>query len=166
MRFELRHRFDCTPDTLWSITESDDFERRLSAASNSRRELVERTEKNGEIFICRRIIANRELPAPMKKAIGSEHIGWDQHTWRKVGGNQLRWKIVPMVIRDRFSGDGTTTVIPSPTGCERIIAGDVTIRIPLLGGTMEKRLVDDVSASYEAAARIINEILRERAASK
>jgi hypothetical protein len=166
MRFELRHRFNCDPDTLWSITESDEFEKRLAAASTSTRELVERTEKNGEVFICRRIVAKRTLPAPMQKAIGSEHIGWDQHTWRKVGTNVLRWKIVPMVIRDRFSGEGTTTLRPTGDGCERVINGELTIRIPLIGGAMEKKLVEDVSASYEHAARIASEILRERAASK
>ena len=96
----------------------------------------------------------------MKKVTGTEHIAWDQLTWRQPGSNDLRWEIVPMLLKDRFSGSGTTRVIVTAQGCERIIAGDITIRVPLLGSTMEKRIVDDVRESYEKAAAVVREVLK------
>jgi len=160
MKFELRHTFACTPERLWEITEAPDFDRRLAAVSQSERELVEDTMRGTQRFMRRRITARRELPAAMKKVTGTEHIAWDQLTWRQPGSNDLRWEIVPMLLKDRFSGSGTTRVIVTAQGCERIIAGDITIRVPLLGSTMEKRIVDDVRESYEKAAAVVREVLK------
>lgn len=162
MRFELRHRFSCDPETLWALIEEPEFDSRLAQASTSTREVVERRQQGDELFVKRRITARRTLPLPMQKVIGGEHLGWDQETRRKVGGEVLRWKIIPMVIRDRFTGEGTTIVRAVPGGCERVIAGDLTIKVPLLGAQMEKKLVEDVSASYEQAARIATQMLAER----
>ena len=67
-----------------------------------------------------------------------------------------------MVLQDRFSGSGTTRVVAKAGGCERIIAGDLTIRVPILGRKMEQRLISDVASGYERAAVIIREMLRER----
>jgi hypothetical protein len=163
MRFELRHAFSCDPDTLWALLEEADFDARLSAATGAERVVVSRTTSGGEEHVVRRISMKRDLPAAMKKVVGSEKITYDQLTWRREGSESLRWEIRPMVLADRFQGRGTTVVRATPGGCERVIAGDLTIRVPLLGGAMEKKLVDDVSASYEQAARIAAQMLRERA---
>lgn len=160
MRFQLKHRFDCDAATLWSITEDPEFERRLGEASASTRELVEQRDDDGTRYVRRRITLQRDLPGPMKKVIGGDRITYDQETWRT--GDKLVWKIAPQVLGDRFSGEGTTKVRSVTDGCERIIAGDLTVRVPLIGGKMEKRLVDDVSSSYERAAQIIRDMLAER----
>jgi len=163
VRFELKHAFSCTPDQLWEITDSDAFETELAAATQSGRELVESNDEGGVRYARRRISIRRELPGPIAKALGGQQISYDQETWRPLGTNVLRWKITPFVLQGRFSGEGKTEVRATPTGCERIIRGDLTIRVPVLGGAMEKRLVDDVSASYTRAADIIREMLASSA---
>jgi hypothetical protein len=37
MKFQFKHAFSCTPEELWAITESDAFEQRLAATTNSAR---------------------------------------------------------------------------------------------------------------------------------
>lgn len=160
MKFELRHAFDCTPERLWEITDSDAFEARLAEATNATRELVERSETGGETYVRRRIAVKRDLPAAMVKVLGTDGIAYDQETRRKAGSNVLRWSIKPMVLQGRFSGEGETEVRPTPGGCERIIRGELVIRVPLVGGQMEKKLVDDVQASYTRAAELIRELLK------
>jgi predicted enzyme involved in methoxymalonyl-ACP biosynthesis len=85
-----------------------------------------------------------------------------QDTRRREGEHTLQWSIEPMVLQDRFSGSGTTRVVAKAGGCERIIAGDLTIRVPILGRKMEQRLISDVASGYDRAAVIIREMLRER----
>lgn len=162
MRFELKHTFDCDAQTLWSITEDPEFERRLGEASNSRRETVELRVEGGERYARKRITVDRDLPPAMQKAIGSKQISYDQETWRPVDGNKLRWRIDPQVLKGRFVGEGTTRVRDLGGRCERIISGDLQVKVPLVGKKMEKRLVDDVSASYERAAAIVRDMLAER----
>lgn len=163
MKFELKHSFACDPQTLWEITDGDEFEQRLGKMSDTDRTLHEQRVQGGERYTRRTITARRQLPAAMVKVLGSDQIRYDQETWRPTDGSgPLRWKITPMVLQGRFEGSGTTVVRKTASGCERIIAGELTIRVPLVGGQMEKKLVEDVSTSYDRAARVIEEMLRER----
>lgn len=160
MKLNLRHDFACDAGTLWRLTDSDTFETRLAEASNTDRELVESREENGVQYRRRRISVRRELPGPMRKVLGSDTIRYDQETWRKEGENTLRWKIIPMVLEGRFHGEGVTRIEPLPGGgCARIIEGDLTIRVPLIGGKMEQKLADDVAQSYGRAAEILRDML-------
>jgi hypothetical protein len=161
MHFEIKHRFECEPARLWALIDSAEFDRRLAQESGTGREVIERREVAGESYVKRRITKKSELPAAMKKVVGTDRITYDQESWHKPGTETLRWKIAPQVLVDRFSGSGTTILRATPNGCERIIRGDLTIRVPLLGATMEKKLVEDVSASYDLAARIAVKMLSE-----
>ena len=161
MRFELKHTFDCDPETLWAITDDEAFEERVAEISDSTRVTVQANDDNGVRYRLRRITLQRDLPAAIKKVLGGDRIQYDQETWRPLNENKLRWKITPMVLGDRFTGEGTTRVVATASGCQRIITGDLTVRVPLIGSTMEKRLVDDVCASYERAADIIREMLAQ-----
>ncbi|MFT6398844.1 MAG: hypothetical protein ACJAYU_003606 [Bradymonadia bacterium] len=162
MRFELKHTFKCDAATLWAITEDPEFERRLGELSQSTREIIESREEGGERYALKRITLQRELPGPMKRVIGGEQITYDQETWRPVDGNKLRWKISPKVLAGRFVGEGSTRVREIGGQCERIIAGNLQVNVPLVGKKMEKRLVEDVSASYERAAGLLQQMLTER----
>lgn len=163
MRFRLSHHFDCAPEELWSITDDEVFEQRLGEASGSKRDKVADSMDGGVRVVRRRITLQRDLPGAMRKVIGTDNISYDQITRRRMGENELTWEIEPMVLQGRFVGRGTTRVVAAGAGCERIIEGELSIRVPIVGSKMEKRLVDDVSASYERAAEIVRDMLRERA---
>lgn len=164
MKMKLTHHFSCSPERLWQITESDAFEARLAEASSSARALMEqRREADGTRYLRRRITAKRTLPAPMVKVLGTDQISYDQETWHKENAPVLRWRILPQVLQGRFHGEGTTTVAATAEGCSRTIEGELTIKVPLVGGQMEKKLVEDVSRSYDRAAEIIRQMLREEA---
>jgi hypothetical protein len=156
MRFSLRHSFACTPDQLWALTEDPAFEQELAQATSTTRELVEDTTRAGVRVRRIRITAHREIPAVMQKAIGSDRISYEQRTERPTDGQgPLRWSIHPTVLQGRFRAEGVTRVVVTPQGCDRVIEGEIEIRVPLVGSTMEKKLVDDVQASYTRAAEVI-----------
>lgn len=162
MKFELRHTFACDAALLWALIDDPEFDRRLAAATQAKRETVERRNEGKLVYVRRRITAKRTLPAPMAKLVGSDEIGWDQESWHEPGAERMRWKITPRVLQDRMTGEGQTLVRAVAGGCERAISGELIVRVPILGGQMEKKLVEDVSASYEQAARILRELIAER----
>jgi hypothetical protein len=163
MKFDMRHEFPCPPDLIWELLDDPEFDRRLAAATQAKRVTVENRMDGKQRYIRRSITAKRTLPAPMAKMIGSDEIGWDQETWHEPGTERMRWKITPRVLQGRMTGEGTTIVRATPRGCERVISGDLTVKVALIGGPMEKKLVEDVQQSYENAARILRELIAERA---
>ena len=78
---------------------------------------------------------------------------------RKLGAEVMTWRIIPHVLQDRFKGSGTTTVRATAGGCERIITGDFTVSIPLMGGKLEAQLVEVISAGYDKGAGVLREML-------
>jgi hypothetical protein len=50
---------------------------------------------------------------------------------------------------------GTSKVLPTDTGCERIIEGEIKVAIPLVGGTIEKVVFEQIEKSYDRAADVI-----------
>lgn len=163
MRFEIRHSFPCTPEALWEIVDAPEFEERVGAITDTRRETVVATDDDGVRVRRLKVSLKRDLPAPMRKVLGGDTISYDQETRRKLGTNELTWEITPMVLRDRFVGRGTTKVRATSSGCERVITGELTIKVPFVGGAMEERLISDVRVSYDRAADLVREMLSESA---
>lgn len=162
MKLDLVHHFECTPEELWAVTESDEFEEHLASASTSKRETLEDTTAGGVRTTRRKITAKRSLPGPIKKVLGSDQISYQQVTTRRAGDNTLRWVIEPEVLKGRFEGSGETIVEATADGCQRRIVGELNIRVPLVGKKMEAQLVADVTRSYERAAELIRRMLAER----
>ena len=73
---------------------------------------------------------------------------------------------VPMVLAKQFTGNGTTTVRAAEGGSERLIEGELVVRVPVLGKQMEAKLVESVEKSYAQAAELALTMLRERAAER
>ena len=162
MRLNLRHEFACTPEQLWTLLEDKEVDLAMVTANNGSGAWVDdRTEGDTRVIV-KRVEVNRDIPGPMKKVLGTDRITYDLVVRRPAGSDRQEWSIRPMVLADRFSGSGTTTIKATAGGCVRVIEGELAVRVPLLGGKMEARLVDDVTKSYDVGADVLRRIIAER----
>lgn len=161
MKLKLEHRFECTPAEYWSIVADHEVDLEMAKSSDGEYELLSETEANGITTRRQRFIMNRELPAAMLKVLQTDRIGYELETRLDLQHHRSEWTITPMVLPDRVTGSGVVVVTATKDGCLRIIEGDLTVRVPLIGRKMEERLISDVSASYERAAVIIRRRITE-----
>jgi hypothetical protein len=58
------------------------------------------------------------------------------------------------MFQDKFSMGGKYSVTPLDGGarCRREFKGEVKVTIPLIGGRVEKYMLDELRASYDTAA--------------
>ncbi len=162
MRLVMNQPFPCSPEELTPIFDSPAFHERMAQRSAVVRELIEERDESDASVSRWRVTAKREIPAAMAKMIGSKHIVYEQESRRDKASGVLHWTITPMVLADKFSGAGTTIVRATAGGCERVIEGELTVKVPLLGKKMEGKLVENVQESYAKAAEIALELLQER----
>lgn len=155
MRLHLEHDFDCSADRYWEVAEGGEIEDELAAAGGATHEELDRRSDERETYVRKRITAKRDIPAAMKKVLGTDSISYEMEVWRDKATNKGRWKITPMVLQGRFEGGGTVEFRERPGGVTRVISGDLSVKVPLIGKKMEQRLVDDVSASYERTTAVI-----------
>ncbi len=164
MKFAMTHHFDCTPEELWEIFESREFDVRLEEETAVRREVLEEsTDDNGVVNKKLRCISLKEMPGVMKKAIGSDHLEFEQTNELDLKESILKWEVVTPFLTDRVEAGGTTRVDEAEGGgCTRNIQGEINIKLPLVGKKMEKKLSENLSESYEKAAGIARAMIAER----
>ena len=163
MKLKMINEFSCSPELLWEIFEDPEFDRRLEEETGVRREVME--EKKGDdgvLYKKLRCISLRELPAMMKKALGTEHLEFEQENRLDLEKSELKWTVVTPFLSDRVDAGGTTRVEKTATGARRIVEGEIVIRLPVVGKKMEAKLGGNIEESYEKAAAIAKKMIEER----
>lgn len=152
--FKMVHEFNCTPERLWELIESEAIDMEMAAASGADTRWLE-SHRGEEITMRKQVTLDVDLPKAMTKVMGSDQISYVLETERAADDNIQEWTIKPNVLGDRFKCHGTTAIEPTSTGCRRIINGRVSISVPLLGKKMEQRLVETTKDSYDKGADVL-----------
>ncbi|MCB9675347.1 MAG: DUF2505 domain-containing protein [Alphaproteobacteria bacterium] len=159
MKVEVVHEFPCPPDRFFDILESDELERAIVEHSTSKRELIE-DRHEGDVRVRRwRITPSRELPGVIQKLIGAKSLAYEQVSRVDRANRRVDWRIEVAQAAGRADIGGVLHVVETPTGCRRTMIGHVEIRVPIVGGRVEKVLAEDVRKTYERSHRLISRLL-------
>jgi hypothetical protein len=159
--FKMVHEFDCTPEELWELVESEEVDREMLEANDGEGEWLESTR--GDTNTTRKQVRlSLDLPKAMTKVMGTNEISYILETRRPKGANEQDWTIEPNVLGDRFECYGTTRIEPTADGCRRVIDGRVSISVPFVGKKMEQRLVDTTKESYDKGATVLRRHIAEK----
>ena len=74
----------------------------------------------------------------------------------------VKWRVKPERHADKVDASGTYRFVDGPGGCERILGGDVNVRVPLVGGRIESIVSDELKAGYDKAHTFAVRWLAER----
>lgn len=166
MKLHIENSFPADPRTIWDLFISRDFESRLEEASGVIYETLSEEMVDG--VECRRVkvTAKKDLPRIVAKALGSGRLSYTQVTYLDRDTHILEWEVIPMAMSDQVTAKGVTMIVPEEDGgCRRVVDGNVSVRIPLVGGAIEKAIVREVEDSYNKASTMALTMLDERAAS-
>ena len=65
-------------------------------------------------------------------------------------------------MKDRVTVKGATTMTATPEGCRRVVDGEITVRMRLVGGQIEKAVVAEFEKSMARAVDIARELIAEQ----
>jgi hypothetical protein len=162
MKISARHAFACTPQQLHDLLDDEAFNHRLLDAARIDAEVLQNERIDGVMVRRVRCVSRDELPGFMSKAMGIQRLEYEQRSTTDPASGDIRWEVHPAMGGDRVQTRGTTVVRPTAGGCERIVDGECTVRIRLIGGKVEKLLVDGTHQRYEEAAALIRAELQAR----
>lgn len=154
MKLHVRHTFPCDIETFWASYFDETLEAELEAASPMDREILEEREEDGVQIRRLRFTTRKPLPGMLRGVLGSDKLTYEQETRHALAGHRLTWRIIPPVQADRIKAEGTFEVTAAPGGCARVIDGVVEVRVPLVGGQIEKLIVNTVTEGYEKTAAV------------
>ena len=155
------------PATAWELFESEAFEQRLAQQTRiSSEKLEERPDGDQRVFRRMKYRSDSELPSVVAKALGSKNLNYEQSNHMNRATSRMEWTVQLPVLTDRVKVAGSTTIYPHPQGCRRVVDGDITVNVPLVGGQIEKVVVQEFEKSMTRAVDIVRQLIAERGLAK
>ncbi len=104
--------------------------------------------------------------APLSPAVTAvvdpARLSWVQVTTYALAARRARFELRPDHYADRLRAAGTIEVDATPTGARRSVAGDLKVRMPLVGGQVERAIVSGLREHLAAEALLLGRWIAER----
>ncbi len=157
--FKLEHKFTTIPLEKFVAHLNDPKLNKMleKGLSFEERSLVHRKESPGEIEWQFNVKKSGELPSAIKKVLKQDSFGWREVSRFVRKENCIYWEILPTSKLLKFHGEGVWRLTPLKQGCVRLIEGNVTVDIPLVGKLVENFIVSELVKSYEIEPSIQEE---------
>jgi hypothetical protein len=172
VRFEIDDTFAATRAELEGLLDEPDLYPRMARElpNIERIELLDADERDG--VVRRRVRytpsgAAERIPAMARGRITPEMMVWVEESrfWRRE--HRLEYRVEPNIPekwKGQFTSQGEFTFREIEGGVARKIAGEVIVRVPVVGGLVERQLIKDLRGSFRAEAAILATWLAERRA--
>jgi hypothetical protein len=156
MNFNFSHDFDIDVAGYWKIFLSPEFNQDMFLNELRMKEYkVLKLEDDGKMMHrVQQLEPSTAIPGFLQSMIKSTgYIEHDELDWSK---NVMKVRIETFMFKDKFSMHGDYIVSPLDGGkrCRREFKGEVKVAVALIGGKIEKYMMEQIRDSYDIAARV------------
>jgi hypothetical protein len=162
----LRHEMNCDAETYWEkCVLVDEYNKRLFSEKLQFKsyELIE--QKDLGDTVTRKVKAEPKpanLPGPIKKAIG-DSFGYTEEGTYDRKAKKYSFRTIPHGFPDKVKIQGSMRCeAAGDKKVVRITEMHVEVKIFMIGGMVEDRIVADIKDSYAKAAEFTNEWVKEK----
>ena len=154
IEYEIVDEFPTTPDKYWDMFFSEAYNAALWKPLDIEWELLEfRREGEGEAEVIHRVqrqTPKRDVPSALRKLVKDAISYEERNVWRRAD-NTMQVVTTPNFFADKFSASGVYKLVPlGPNKLKRVWTARCECKVPLVGGKVEKHVVDEVKRSYQA----------------
>ena len=150
MKLEETQDYAADPDAVFAMLCDRAWREEVCRATHAIDYTVEVEESGAGVTVRTTRVLPAKLPEPLRSMVG-EHLEIVQvETWTSPDGDGRRRADVEVQISGQpASMTGTMTLAPHGTGTRQTVAGDVRVKIPLLGRRVEPEIVKAIRAALD-----------------
>jgi len=168
LKYRIQDTFDTTATHYWEVFFDEEYCRVLFDHIDIAWELLElEREGEGEGLVIRRaqrLTPRREIPRVMRKFVEGA-IAYTEHNVFRASDNSMQVRTVPSFLSERVTAQGVYYLeVVEPSRVRRVFDAECTCKVPLVGGTIERHIVDEVKESYRRTTAFTREWLRDHPA--
>jgi hypothetical protein len=141
VRFAVEHDFSASPAQVADVLCDPGFQSRLDLPDLARPEVVQSSVDGTHRLLKLRYEYIGELNAVAKRIVGSRKLQWIQQLRLDTATGKGTLSFSAEEHEDQLNGEADVTIVAIDSGSRRRIAGDLHVRIPLVGGSAERRIV-------------------------
>ncbi len=168
MEYTIRDTFDVSADRFWEVFFSDAYNAGLWPAIDVDYKQLE-FERTGEgkdlrIIRAQELTPHRQAPKVVQKMVSGTAITYVEKNDFTASTSSMKIVTIPNFAADRVDNHGVFRVEEmGENKCARVWDGVCKVKIPLVGGQVEKYLVSEIQESYRKATEYTRTFLRENA---
>lgn len=163
MRFSIEHPFECDPAVLWELLRSPDYIAAVDARAGLTRRVLQERSTHDERIQKIQFVPDRVLPPAAQRTLGRKTLDYVQEQRWRDRDHSMRWRVAIDGLEGRFESHGDLVVKQGRKGwCNRRVEGVIEVHVPIVGGRIAKRILEDIERSYEGAATATRELLSKR----
>ena len=157
MRFRIRTQYDSDPDAVARAYADPALYVAFAGLPRADRpEVLEHRVDGGRVVLRVRWRFTAHLSSAARAVIDPHKLSWVEESTHDVERRQVTFRMVPDHYRDRFSCSGAYHFEADGSGSARIVEGDLRIKAPLVGGTVEKAIVSGLEEQLGSEAPIVD----------
>jgi hypothetical protein len=144
VRFTAEHDFPGAPAAVARVLLDPEFHATLDLPDVARPTLLaSEPDGDGGMLRMRYEFVGRLDPIG-RRLLGSRKLAWVQELRLDADATRGTLTFRAEEEHDRLRGDGLITLEAKGDGCVRRISGDFVVRMPLIGGTAERKLLPGI----------------------
>lgn len=161
----LRHEIDTDEDTFWTkIVFDEAFNKKLFEGALKFPGWKVLESKEDDAKIVRRIQVDPpvgDLPGPVKKVIGDRLAYTEEGTFDKAA-KRYSFKVTPSTMADKTKVNGELWIEKiSDKKIRRMCRISVEVKVFMVGGMVEDRIMADLRSSYDNSTAFTNQFIKE-----
>jgi len=152
MNYTISDDFETSAQRYWEVFFDDEFNDALFRHLRIGREQLSFTrEGEGDALVIRRrqvLTPQREAPKIFKRLMKGA-ISYTESNVFTARDNRMEVETIPGFAADKLTTRAIYRLeVLGPERVRRIFDGECTCRVPLVGGKIEKAIIDEVRSSY------------------
>jgi hypothetical protein len=160
VRFRLEQRFRADPDAVAeAYTDPELYQRLAAAATLGRPEFLQRTGGGDRVETRVRYRFCGNLSSAARKVVDPARLSWVEESAHDLAERRVSFRMVPDNYADRFRSAGSYSFEPDGDGTLRITEGDLTVKVPLVGGTVGRAIVSGLADHLRGEIGVVERFL-------
>jgi hypothetical protein len=155
MRFEVSHEFAASVAAVCGVLLDASFQRALVLPDLSLPEVLDESAEGTARFLKLRYEFVGSLDPIAKRVIGARKLTWIQEMRLDSASGVGSLLFSAEADPKKLFGSARVTLIARDGGTTRTVAGDLFVKVPLIGGTAERKIVPGLVRRLDVEAEAV-----------
>ena len=162
MRFQAQHAFNGPSGVVAALLTDPDFYQGLALPDLSHPEVLQSSSDGEQSVLRLRYEFVGTLDPIARRLVGENRLAWVQEVRIEHSAGSGRLTFGAAADPTRLRGSARFTLEGQDGRCVRRLWGELTVAVPLIGPSAEKRIVPGILRRLDIEADAVNKALAER----
>jgi hypothetical protein len=164
VKFRLEHSFDAPIDAVETAMVNPEFLESTRLPDVGPPKVLSREEDGDTVTLRVDYHYTGSLDSLARRVLRSSDVAWVQETKLDRSAHRTTFTVIPKVHAERFQCGGIMQLTEAGAATERVIDGELKIKVPLFGGRAEGLIVPGLRTRMNREAELLDEWLKGHAA--